>query len=153
MKRQIKLNDREIMLKSSAATNILYKKAFGEDILVKLTAYTKNVKELKAMQTKVAELKNDTNKTQEEKLAIMNEMVNSDVFISSNKFTQETLPRLAYIMYIEANTSIEDIFSKLNGEQYLIWLMSIDQDELTALSGEVMDLWQAGAKTHSTPKN
>lgn len=153
MKRQIKLNDREITLKSSAATNILYKKAFGEDILVKLTAYTKNVKELKAMQTKIAELKNDTNKTQEEKLAIMNEMVNSDVFISSNKFTQETLPRLAYIMYIEANTSIEDIFSKLNGEQYLIWLMSIDQDELTSLSGEVMDLWQAGAKTHSTPKN
>ena len=153
MKRQIKLNDREITLKSSAATNILYKKAFGEDILIKLTAYTKNVKELKAMQTKIAELKNDTNKTQEEKLAIMNEMVNSDVFISSNKFTQETLPRLAYIMYIEANTSIEDIFSKLNGEQYLIWLMSIDQDELTSLSGEVMDLWQAGAKTHSTPKN
>jgi len=153
MKRQIKLNDREITLKSSAATNILYKKAFGEDILVKLTAYTKNVKELKAMQEKVAELKNDTNKTQEEKLAIMNEMVNSDVFISSNKFTQETLPRLAYIMYIEANASIEDIFSKLNNEQYLIWLMSIDQDELTSLSGEVMDLWQAGAKTHSTPKN
>ena len=153
MKRQIKLNDREITLKSSAATNILYKKAFGEDILVKLTAYTKNVKELKAMQEKVAELKNDTNKTQEEKLAIMNEMVNSDVFISSNKFTQETLPRLAYIMYIEANASVEDIFSKLNNEQYLIWLMSIDQDELTSLSGEVMDLWQAGAKTHSTPKN
>ena len=153
MKRQIKLNDREITLKSSAATNILYKKAFGEDILVKLTAYTKNVKELKAMQEKVAELKNDTNKTQEEKLAIMNEMVNSDVFISSNKFTQETLPRLAYIMYIEANASIEDIFSKLNNEQYLIWLMSIDQDELTSLSGEVMGLWQAGAKTHSTPKN
>lgn len=153
MKRQIKLNDREITLKSSAATNILYKKAFGEDILVKLTAYTKNVKELKAMQEKVAKLKNDTNKTQEEKLAIMNEMVNSDVFISSNKFTQETLPRLAYIMYIEANASNEDIFSKLNNEQYLIWLMSIDQDELTSLSGEVMDLWQAGAKTHSTPKN
>ena len=153
MKRQIKFNDKEITLKSSAATNILYKKAFGDDILVKLTAYAKNVKELKAMQEKIAELKNDTNKSQEEKLAIMNEMINSEAFISSNMFTQETLPRLAYIMYIEANTSIEDIFSKINEEQYLAWLMTIDQDELISLSGEVMDLWQAGAKTHSKPKN
>ena len=60
MKKTIKLNEKEMALKSSAATNILYKKAFHEDILVKLTAYTKNLKELKNMQAKVSELKEDT---------------------------------------------------------------------------------------------
>ena len=47
MERKIKVGENEVMFKSSAATNILYKKAFGEDILVKLTEYTKNLKELK----------------------------------------------------------------------------------------------------------
>lgn len=152
MKKTITLNEKEMTFKSSAATNILYKKAFHEDILVKLTAYTKNLKELKNMQAKIAEMKEE-NKSAEEKLAVMNEMMQSDAFITSQSFTSNELPKLAYIMYIEANETQSTIFDKLNEESYMSWLMEIDQDELLTVTGEVMNIWQAGAKTHSKPKN
>lgn len=153
MEKVIKVNEKELRFKSSAATNILYKKAFHDDVLVKLTSYTKNLKELSSMEAKIAELRKDETKSQEEVLSEMNAVMSSDIFVSSQAFMSETLPKLAYIMWLEANTKIEDIFHKLNEEQYLVWLMGIDQDELLAVTGEIMDLWQAGAKQHSKPKN
>lgn len=153
MEKVITVNDKEMKFKSSAATNILYKKAFHDDVLVKLTSYTKNLKELRSMEAKIAELRKDETKSQEEVLSEMNAVMSSDIFVSSQAFMSETLPKLAYIMWLEANTKIEDIFHKLNEEQYLVWLMGIDQDELLAVTGEIMELWQAGAKQHSKPKN
>ena len=153
MEKAIKVNEKELRFKSSAATNILYKKAFHDDVLVKLTSYTKNLKELRSMEAKIAELRKDETKSQEEVLNEMNAVMSSDIFVSSQAFMSETLPKLAYIMWLEANTKIEDIFHKLNEEQYLVWLMGIDQDELLAVTGEIMELWQAGAKQHSKPKN
>lgn len=153
MKKTIKLNETEMILKSSAATNILYKKAFGEDILVKLTTYTKNLKDLKDMQARIAELRENKDKTQEEILAEINSMMTSEAFVVSQDFQNNTLPKLAYIMYIEANAEQRSIFSMLNEESYLIWLMDINQDELLALTGEVIGLWQAGARTTSKLKN
>ena len=153
MIKTIELNEKEMKFKSSAATNILYKKAFGEDILVKLTAYTKNLKELKNMQARMAELREDKERPQAEILEEMNSIMQSDAFVTSSQFSSETLPKLAYIMYIEANLKIEDIFHKLNEEAYLTWLMEIDQDELLKVTGDVIDIWQAGARTHSKLKN
>lgn len=153
MIKTIELNEKEMKFKSSAATNILYKKAFGEDVLVKLTAYTKNLKELKNMQARMAELREDKERPQNEILEEMNSIMQSDAFVTSSQFSSETLPKLAYIMYIEANLKIEDIFHKLNEEAYLTWLMEIDQDELLKVTGDVIDIWQAGARTHSKLKN
>ena len=87
------------------------------------------------------------------KVKKMNELMTSDAFVTTQNFTNETLPRLAYIMLLEGNEKIGDIFSKLNENSYLAWLMTINQDELLDVTGEVMDLWQSGAKTHSKPKN
>lgn len=153
MKKTIRLNETEMTFKSSAATNILYKRAFGDDIVVKLTSYTKNLKELKNMQAHVAELRKDTSKTQEEILAEMQTMMNSEAFISSQTFANEVLPKLAYIMWLEANEEQRTIFDKLNEASYLSWLMTIDQDELLTVTGQVMEIWQAGTRNTSKPKN
>lgn len=153
MEKTININEKDIKFKSSAATNILYKKAFGEDILVKITAYTKNLKEVKEIQKKASELKDDTNKTSEEKLALIEELMSSEAYIASNKFMNDCLPRLAYIMWLEGNEIQTDILKKLNDDSFLIWLMTIDQDELLAVTGDIMEIWQAGAKNHSKPKN
>lgn len=153
MIKAIELNEKEMKFKSSAATNILYKKAFGEDVLVKLTAYTKNLKELKNMQARMAELREEKDRPQAEILEEMNSIMQSDAFVTSSQFSSETLPKLAYIMYLEANVKIDDIFHKLNEEAYLAWLMEIDQDELLKVTGDVIDIWQAGARTHSKLKN
>ena len=153
MEKTIKIGDKELTFKSSAATNILYKRAFKEDVLVKLSTYTKNLKEMQNMKKTVDELKSATDKTEEEVLQELNKILASDVFISTQTFASETLPKLAFIMYLEANEKIGTLFTKLNEDNYLAWLMTIDQDELLTVTGEVMDIWQAGARTNSTPKN
>lgn len=153
MEKTIVLGEKQITLKSSAATNILYKRVFHEDILVKLTEYSHNIKEMQKLQKRVDELKANTEKPKEQILTEMGEILNSDVFKKSSEFQSETLPRLAFIMYLEANEPVDKLMTKLNEEQYLFWLMTIDQDELLGVTGEVMDVWQAGARTHSKPKN
>lgn len=154
MEKTIKLNEeKEIKLKSSAATNILYKKLFREDILIKLSEYSKSYKELIKMQERIEALRQDQSKPKEEILAEMSACLESDAYKSTNEFSSDTLPKLAYIMYLEANEKIETIFSKLTEEHYLFWLMSIDQTELIGLTKEVIGLWQAGSKTISNPKN
>lgn len=153
MEKTIVLGERQIKIKSSAATNILYKKVFREDILVKLTEYSHNIKEMQKLQKQVEELKTNTEKPKDQILTEMGEILNSDVFKKSSEFQSETLPRLAFIMYLEANEPVDKLMTKLNEEQYLFWLMTIDQDDLLGVVGEVMDVWQAGARTHSKPKN
>ena len=153
MEKIIRIGEKELTFKSSAATNILYKRAFKEDILVKLSAYTKNLKEMQKMKETVEALKTDTTRTEEETLAELNKILASDVFVSTQTFASETLPKLAYIMWLEANEKIGTLFTKLNDDNYLAWLMTIDQDELLTVTGEVMDIWQSGARTHSNPKN
>lgn len=153
MEKTIKVGEREMAFKSSAATNILYKRAFKEDILIKLTAYTKNLKEMQTLKAKIEALKTEEGKTDEEVLNELNAIMQSDTYISTQTFASETLPKLAFIMYLEANEKIGTIFEKLNEDNYLAWLLTIDQDELLTVTGEVMDIWQSGAKTHSKPKN
>lgn len=153
MEKIIRIGEKELTFKSSAATNILYKRAFKEDILVKLSAYTKNLKEMQKMKETVEALKTDTTRTEGETLAELNKILASDVFVSTQTFASETLPKLAYIMWLEANEKIGTLFTKLNDDNYLAWLMTIDQDELLTVTGEVMDIWQSGARTHSNPKN
>lgn len=152
MEKTITVGDREFKFKSSAATNILYKRAFKDDIIIKLTEYSKRLKELNKMKETIENLKT-TATSDEEALAELDKIMNSDAFISTQTFSTDTLPKLAYIMFLEANEKIGAIFTKLNEENYLEWLLTIDQDELLAVTGEVMDIWQAGTKTHSKPKN
>ena len=149
----IQIGDKEMKFQSSAATNILYKRVFNEDILIKLTNYSKNLKEMQKLQAKANELRADTERPKDEVLAEMNELLNSDVFARANEFQNDTLPQLAFIMWLEANEPADKIFAKLNQEQYLFWLMTINQDDLLAVTHEVMDIWQSGARTHSKPKN
>lgn len=153
MEKTIKVGEREMAFKSSAATNILYKRAFGEDILVKLQSYVKNLKEMKKLKAEIDALRESGNKTEEEVLKELNTIMQSECYVETQTFASESLPKLAFIMYLEANEKIGTIFTKLNEENYLAWLLTIDQDELVTVTGEVMDIWQAGAKTHSKPKN
>ena len=152
MEKTIKVGEREMAFKSSAATNILYKRAFHEDILVKLTAYTKNLKDMTRLKEEVDSLK-ESGKTDEQIMTELNAIMQSETYLATQSFSSETLPKLAYIMFLEANEKIGNIFTKLNEENYLAWLMTIDQDELLTVTGEVMDVWQSGARTHSKIKN
>lgn len=153
MEKTLEINGKEIKFKASAATNIFYKRAFKDDIVIRLSSYTKNIKKLQAIKNKVDALKADNTRSKEEVASEMAELVSSDVFEEISSFSSETLPRLAYIMFLEANTEANSIFSKLNEENYLLWLMGIDEEELLNITSEVMEIWRGGAKNTSTAKN
>lgn len=153
MEKIIMINGKETRIKVSAATNILYKRVFKEDILLQLSAYSKNLMELKEIQAKMNRIQADTTKTKEEIASEMTDLVSSDVFDEINSFSSDVLPKLAYIMYLEANETEITIFRKLNEECYLIWLLGIDQNELLNITKEVMELWQTGAVNTSKQKN
>ena len=153
MLKTVTVGEKELKFKSSAATNILYKKMFGIDILIEFSEYAKNSKELRMMKEKINELRKDESKKPEEILEAMNNLMNSDAYKLSAAFQSETLPRLAFIMYLEANESVETLFKKLTEEQYLFWLLGIDQDELLAVTGQVMDIWTSGTRNTSKEKN
>lgn len=153
MQKTITIGEKEITLKSSAATNILFRKAFKQDLTVMLQSYTKDMKELQKMQDEVNALRKDETKTQAEVLEAMSALMQSETFIKASSFQTDTLPKLTYIMYLEANETVQTIFSKLTEEQYIFWLMTIDQEELEKMSGEVLGIWRSGARQTSKPKN
>lgn len=154
MKKEIDVNGKTLTFKASAATNILFKRAFKEDILIKMSEYTKNIKDLKKMQARIAELKLEKeNLSNPEVIEELNKLMNSEVYVSSAKFMNETLPKLAFVMFAEANYEIPAIFAKLNDESYLEWLLTIDQADLLDVTGQIMEIWQIGARTTSKPKN
>lgn len=153
MIKTITLGEKEVKLKSSAATNILYKKAFGEDITVELQNYTKKTKELKKMQDDITALREDETKKPEEVLEAMNALLSSETYIGATRFQEDTLPKLAYIMYLEANCDVKKIFENLGETQFLIWLLDLDKPELLEVTSEVIGLWSAGTRNLSKAKN
>ena len=149
----ITVNGKELKFKSSAATNILYKRAFKQDVMIELSSYSKNVKELKEIKEKVRALKADETKTAEDIATEMSNLMQSDVFEKISAFSNNILPKLEYIMHVEAEYTEKDIFGKLNEEDYLVWLLGIDADTLTNMTGRVLEIWKNGAGNLSKAKN
>lgn len=149
---KIMMGEKEIAFKSSAATNILFKKTFHEDITLKLTEYSRLIEELKKLQGDINEVK-VSDIPEADKLAKIGEVMNSPAFVKSADFQSDTLPKLAYIMYLEANEAVDNIFKKLTEEHYLIWLMTFDQEELGAHISDILTLWRKGARQMSKAKN
>ena len=152
MLKEIAMGAAVVKFKASAATNILFKRAFREDITVKLTEYSKRTTELKKLQEEVATIK-ASELADDDKLAKLNEIMTSTAFVESSAFSTETLPKLAYIMYLEANVPVTEIFGKLSEEGYLTWLITMDQSDISDNLSEILAIWRDGARTTSKPKN
>lgn len=118
MVEKIKIGEKEMEFKSSAATPILYKKLYKEDLLVDLSSL-KGIKDKYQQGAKMTEL----------------------------------VDQLAYIMYAEANLSANELFMKLNLNDYIAWLMSIETAELEKNSASIIKLYQGNTSTTSTTKN
>lgn len=152
MIKEIAMGDAVVKFKASAATNILFKRAFREDITVKLTEYSKRTTELKKLQDEIAQVRS-TDLSEDEKLERLNSIMGSQAFVESNEFNSETLPKLAYIMYLEANVPVTEIFGKLSEEGYLTWLMTMDQADISNNLSEILSIWREGARMTSKAKN
>lgn len=169
MFKKIEINGKEESFKCSAATTILYKRLFGKSLqneMVKMGTISKNALTLKEDLARLSEkygLKNDDpdseniispevkNAYQEELVTILSEQTDSIMKIS--EMTSELAPQMAYIMWLEANKPQRELFKELNEESYINWLSNFDSTALTAISGDLFDLWNGTSKTYSKLKN
>lgn len=60
---------------------------------------------------------------------------------------------LAYVMYCEANLQASVLFTKLNENSYIEWLMTIDPSAITDKSADFIKLYQANQKNNNHAKN
>lgn len=118
MTEKMMLGDKEVEFKASAATPIIYKKIFGNDLLVDLSQTTK--------------LEDKT-----EQGSRMSDIVHG----------------LAYVMYCEANLQASVLFTKLNYQSFIEWLMTIESGVITEKSAEFIKLYQANQKNSNHAKN
>lgn len=169
MFKKIEINGREESFKCSAATTILYKRLFGKSLqneMVKMGSYSKNALTLKEDLARLSErygLKSDDpdsenkidpeakNAYQEELINILSEQ--TDAIMKISEMTSELAPQMAYIMWLEANKPQRELFKELNEESYINWLSNFDSTALTAISGDLFDLWNGTSKTYSKLKN
>lgn len=118
MTEKIMLGEKEVEFKASAATPIIYKKIFNNDLLVELSQATK--------------LDDKT-----EQGSKMSDIVHG----------------LAYVMYCEANLQSTVLFTKLNYQSYIEWLMTIEPSTITDKSADFIKLYQANQKNNNHAKN
>lgn len=147
MSKTIIIGDREIEFKASAATPILYKRAFKQDLTQELASYAKNYKEAKRLQDK---LNDEALESPEERLAAV---TSSPEFMTMTASASELFPKLAYIMYLEANEEQRNIFGKLSEEHFIMWLSGFEPQDLQSHYSEFMQIWNGNMKSTSKQKN
>lgn len=160
MREIIKIGDKEIEFKASAATPILFKRAFKQDLTQELAGYAKQYKEAKKLQEMIKTAKpEDENETRTpEEIAEAQEKIylavtQSPEFLEMSSKAADLMPKLAYIMYLEANIEQRAIFGKLSEEDFIFWLSEFDQAELQAHFTTFMRMWNGNSQTISKPKN
>ena len=118
MYEKILIGEKEMEFKASAATPILYKKLFKDDLFLRFNSIAQ-------IESKV------------EKSAEMTEVVSG----------------LGYVMNCEATMTADELFSKLNTEQFYKWLLEIEPNALAEKSVEIIQLYKGNQKTENKSKN
>ena len=149
MIKTILLGETEEKFKASAATSILYKRLFKEDILEILSNYSKKTKEIRELQEELAKVKELPDS--EEKEAQLADVTSK--LLPLNSFVNDFFTRFAYITWLEANVSVSEIFKKLTEEEFFAWLLAHESKDFTSISGELIKLWTENTKATVKPKN
>lgn len=153
------IGEKEVRFKASAATPILFKRAFKQDLTQELAGYAKQYKEAKKLQDIIrSSAATDAEDGSEEEIAAAKEKIliavtQSPEFIEMSAQAADLFPKLAYIMFLEANVEQKTIFPKLSEEEYICWLSQYDQADLQPHFTEFMRMWNGNSKTTSKPKN
>lgn len=151
MFKKLMVGGKETDFKCSAATSILYKRLFGKSLTTEMT-------DLAQLSSAAFELKRKWDLISESDAEYKNEkiaeLLSSDSSLGDMaEMTERITPQMAYIMWLEANKPQREVFAGLTEEAYILWLSSWDVDDLSNLSGDILDLWNRTNKTNSNLKN
>ena len=133
--------------KCSAATSILYKRLFGQSLTGEMAKIVQLSNQAKDLQAKLATIKDENREELVELLA------NDTSLVDLSNMTNELIPQMAYIMWLEANKPQRELFQSLTEEAYILWLTSFEKGDMSNVYTELMNLWTDTNKTNSNLKN
>lgn len=148
MFKKIVIKGSEYDFKCSAATSILYKRLFGKSLQNEMIEFAGVSSQAVKFKNKWESLNADGNI---EKITEL--LANDDSLVKLSTMTAEVVPQMAYVMWLEANKPQREVFQGLTEDAYISWLSGFDSDDLTGISGEIIELWNGSQKTHSNLKN
>lgn len=150
MFRKIMVGDKETDFKCSAATSILYKRLFGKSLVDEMGRLAAVSQKATRLNQKLAALRADDADNQDEII----ELLSSDTNITEMAaMTQEIVPQMAYIMWLEANKPQRELFQGLTEDSFILWLSNFDAPALTNCASDFFELWNGTSKTNSNLKN
>lgn len=151
MFKKLMVGGKETDFKCSAATSILYKRLFGKSLTTEMTDLAQLSSAAFELKRKWDLISESDAEDKNEKIA---ELLSSDSSLGDMaEMTERITPQMAYIMWLEANKPQREVFAGLTEEAYILWLSSWDVDDLSNLSGDILDLWNRTNKTNSNLKN
>lgn len=67
--------------------------------------------------------------------------------------TIDLFQQLTYIMYLEANFKVEELYHRMNVQEYIRFLMDIDNNAIIQKAREILAIYNGNSKTLSEAKN
>lgn len=150
MNRKIEIGGKEIEFIASAATPILFKRTFGKDLTAEFSQYIQNYKEVKKLREDMTISEDDSDDVKDKKIE---ELTNNPIISQLSMMAMDLFPKLAYIMYLEANVEQRELFRKLSEDDFVMWLMNFDSADLQNHISDFMSLWSGNSRTSVKQKN
>lgn len=150
MNRKIEIGGKEIEFIASAATPILFKRTFGKDLTSEFSQYIKNYKEVKKLREDLTISDDDPDDVRDKKIE---ELTNNPIITQLSMMALDLFPKLAYIMYLEANVEQRELFRKLSEDDFIMWLMNYDSNDIQNHIPDFMGLWAENSRTSVKQKN
>lgn len=146
MRKTIEIGTQEMEFKASAATPLLYKHLFKEDIYTEEQKLIKKRAELKA-------LKDKREKAQQEGEPVTYTDDELELAQKINEDGSELTRRIAYIMHLETQYNERTIWAELELPKYIAFLMKINGGDLSDKFSEIYGLYKSSTRGSSKPKN
>ena len=148
MFRQINVGGKDVKFQCSAATQVLYKRLFGKSLPSEMGKLAEAGQKAQKMTEKLTALREEDNNEK-----VIELLAEDNSIMDLSAMTQEIVPQLAYIMWLEGNCQQRDVFQGLTQEGFVSWLTNWEPQDLINSSAEFFELWNGTNKTNSNLKN
>jgi len=148
MFRQINVGGKDVKFQCSAATQVLYKRLFGKSLPSEMGKLAEAGQKAQKMTEKLTALREEDNNEK-----VIELLAEDNSIMDLSAMTQEIVPQIAYIMWLEGNCQQRDVFQGLTQEGFVSWLTNWEPQDLINSSAEFFELWNGTNKTNSNLKN
>ena len=150
MFRNILVNGNETKFQCSAATGILYKRLFGKSLPSEMGKLAEAGRNAQRINERLHILREKEDTDPQELIDLLSE---DSSLMELSAMTQEIVPQMAYIMWLEGNFVYREINQRLTMDSYIEWLTKYESNDIINISSEIFELWNGTNKTNSNLKN